>query len=100
MSQGKIEVVTPIGRVRAETPRGPTPRPEDFRGKVLGLLDTLKPNTDVFMDRVQERLMAADLGFASVIRRRKPTIANEPTPRGIIAELAGRCSVVVHGIGD
>lgn len=100
MSEDKVEVVTPIGRVRADAPRSPNPRPGDFRGKVLGLLDTRKPNADVFMDRIQERLMAADFGFASVCRRRKPTIANEPTPRGIIAELAERCDVVVHGIGD
>ena len=100
MKKGILEVVNPVARVHLEASRVPNPRPRDFRGRILGLLDTRKPNADLFMDRIQELLQTDRFGFDGIIRRRKPTIANEPTPRGMIAELAERCDIVIHGIGD
>lgn len=100
MASEKVEVIIPVAPVLQGAPRPPVARPQTFQGKVLGLLDTRKPNTDVFMDRIQERLLRADIGFRSVIRRRKPTIANEPTPPAIMAELAHGCDLVIHGVGD
>jgi hypothetical protein len=100
MSKSTLEIMNPIARIQMEEGRVPRARPQDLRGKTVGLLDTRKPNADVFMDRIQERLQSEACGVAKIVRRRKPTIANEPTPRGIITELAGRCDLVIHGIAD
>lgn len=100
MSRNTVQVVNPVARVQMQEPKAPSPRPHDLRGKVIGLLDNRKPNADAFMDRIEERLREEQYGVTEVVRRRKLTISNEPTQRGIIAELSERCDFVIHGIGD
>ncbi len=100
MGMEKIEVMNPVARIEMEEARTPNPRPSALHGKVVGLLDTRKPNADVFMNQIQEKLLSPECGVAEIVRRRKPTIANEPTPPGIIAELSDKCDLVIHGIGD
>jgi len=100
MSRETIRVVNPIAPVQMEEVRDPRPRPEQLKGKVVGLLDTRKPNSDAFMDRLEERLRAGGYGVAEFVRRRKPSLANEGTPAATIAELAERCHLVINGVGD
>lgn len=73
------------------------PRLPDLRGAVVGFLDNGKPNSDVFL-----RLVRAEIGTRQVRETawlRKPSIGRL-APAPMIEELAGRCDLVVTGVGD
>jgi hypothetical protein len=73
------------------------PRPASVRGRVLGVLDNGKPNSDRFLQRLVQEL--DDLGLGGVVWARKPSIGRL-APAATIADLATRCDLVITGVGD
>jgi hypothetical protein len=80
---------TPEARERA-------PRPESLNGLTVALLDISKPRGNIFLDRVEERLV--QLG-ASVNRYMKPTFA-KPAPVDLRHEIATQCDAVIEALAD
>ena len=71
-------------------------RPPSLEGRTVALLDISKPRGDVFLDRVEQRLVA--LG-ARVERYRKPTFA-KPAPVDLRHEISRQCQVVIEALAD
>jgi hypothetical protein len=71
-------------------------RPPSLEGRTVALLDISKPRGDVFLDRVEQRLVA--LG-ARVERYRKPTFAR-PAPVDLRHEISRQCQVVIEALAD
>ena len=67
-------------------------------GKVVGLLDSTKRNSDRFLDGLGA-LLEARYDLKGIVRERKPYFGN-PVPTEQAASLAGRCDVVITGVGD
>lgn len=73
-------------------------RSADLRGATVGLLATPKQNADLFLEEVG-RLLVDREGAAGVVPRTKTSVAM-PAPEDLVAELTGRCDVIVTGVGD
>ena len=71
-------------------------RPSSLDGLVVGLLDISKPRGDVFLDRIEQRLV--DVG-AEVKRYRKPTFT-KPAPVDLRHEISVECQVVIEALAD
>ena len=71
-------------------------RPSSVDGLRIGLLDISKPRGNVFLDRIEERLVG--LG-AEVKRYRKPTYA-KPAPVDLRHEIAVECQAVIAALAD
>lgn len=88
-------ILDPTGERQVQT-RSRLPRPRSLSGLTVGLLDISKPRGDVFLDRLEERLV--ELG-ASVRRYRKPTFT-KPAPVDLRHEIATQCQVVIEALAD
>jgi hypothetical protein len=71
-------------------------RPASLDGLTVGLLDISKPRGDVFLDRLEQRLI--DIG-ARVKRYKKPTFT-KPAPVDLRHEIATECQVVIEALAD
>ena len=71
-------------------------RPASLDGKVIGLLDIIKPRGDVFLDRLETRLHEQGL---RTLRFRKPTFT-KVAPVDLRHEIATKCDVVVEALAD
>ncbi len=71
-------------------------RPRSLEGLTVGLLDISKPRGDVFLDRLQERLMTAG---AAVDRYSKPTFT-KPAPVDLRHEISTKCDLVIEALAD
>jgi hypothetical protein len=80
---------TPVSRSLAD-------RPASLEGKVVGLLDIIKPRGDVFLDRLETLLN--DRGLRT-LRFRKPTFA-KVAPVDLRHEISTKCDVVVEALAD
>jgi hypothetical protein len=74
------------------------PRLGDLTGRRLGLIDNSKMNSDRMLDEIA-RLFEERYRLSSVTRHRKAHSGMTVTPEAA-EELAGRCDVVIAGIGD
>ncbi len=81
---------------RTVAERSRVARPSSLAGLTVGLLDISKPRGDVFLDRIEERLVGIG---ASVKRYRKPTFA-KPAPVDLRHEIATECQVVIEALAD
>ena len=81
---------------RAVATRGLVARPTSLSGKKVGLLDISKPRGNIFLDRLEERLIAAG---SRVERFFKPTFS-KPAPVELRHEIAGKCEVVIEALAD
>lgn len=88
-------VLDPTGELRPET-RERVARPESLNGLTVGLLDISKPRGNVFLDRVEEKLVG--LG-ASVKRFSKPTFT-KPAPVDLRHEISTSCDAVIEALAD
>jgi len=88
-------VLDPTGETAPES-RERVARPESLRGLTIGLLDISKPRGDVFLDRVEVKLL--EIG-ARVNRYRKPTFA-KPAPVDLRHEIASQCDAVIEALAD
>lgn len=83
----------------AETTPGHRPaaqRLASLDGAVIGLVDISKPRGDVFLDRVEERLVARGL---EVRRYTKPTHAR-PAPADLRHEITTHSRAVIQALAD
>lgn len=88
-------VLDPTGE-RTVTTRERLPRPASLDGQVIGLLDIAKPRGDVFLDRLEQRLVESG---ATVHRYRKPTFT-KPAPVDLRHEIATQCTLVIEALAD
>ena len=80
---------TPAQRLRA-------PRLPDLAGRTIGLLDIAKARGDVFLDRMESRLVERG---AKVLRFKKPTFT-KPAPIDLRHQIAQQCDAVVEALAD
>ena len=71
-------------------------RPASLSGLTVGLLDISKARGDIFLNRLEERLV--EIG-ANVKRFRKPTFT-KPAPVDLRHEIASQCRVVIEALAD
>ena len=71
-------------------------RPASLAGLTVGLLDISKPRGDVFLDRLEQRLVDAG---ATVKRYKKPTFT-KPAPVDLRHEIATQCTLVIEALAD
>ncbi len=71
-------------------------RPSSLEGLTVGLLDISKPRGDVFLNRIEERLVGIG---ANVKRYVKPTFA-KPAPVDLRHQIATECQVVIEALAD
>jgi hypothetical protein len=90
-----VVLLSPEGVTRPEG-RGLAPRPLSLNGLRFALCDNSKPNTAVFLEALEGRLVSRVPG-ASARQWRKET-SNFPAP--FLTEMASTADAVVNGIGD
>ena len=88
-------VLDPTGE-RSVPHRERLPRPSTLHGQVIGLLDISKPRGDVFLDRLEQLLLASG---AQVRRYKKPTFT-KPAPVDLRHEIATQCTLVIEALAD
>jgi len=88
-------VLDPTGE-RKPAARERVARPAALEGLTVGLLDISKPRGDVFLDRVEQRLVERGL---RVERYKKPTFT-KPAPVDLRHEIATKCDVVIEALAD
>lgn len=71
-------------------------RPTSLEGLTVGLLDISKPRGDVFLNRLEERLVGVG---ADVKRYRKPTFT-KPAPVDLRHRISVECQVVIEALAD
>jgi hypothetical protein len=74
------------------------PRLDTLEGKVVGLLDNTKLNSDQFLVHLQETL-SREYGVAGFISRRKRGASNVAAAE-LLDELARGCDAVITAVGD
>lgn len=74
------------------------PRLPGLDGKVLGLLDNSKPNSDRILDMVAG-ILGSRYKLAGVVKRRKPG-PGRGAPKEMLDELASESNFVIAGVGD
>ncbi len=98
MASEKEILLNPVGEMDPlEIPLAP--RLPDLSGKVVGLLDNMKVNCELFLDRMEE-LLRERYEIGEVLRRKKYAGAGKEAPLEVLQELAGRCDMVIHAFGD
>jgi hypothetical protein len=88
-------VLDPTGE-REAVERSLTARPTSLEGKTVALLDITKARGDVFLNRLEELLVAKGL---TVERYAKPTFT-KPAPIDLRHEIALKCDVVIEALAD
>ena len=88
-------LLDPTGELRAAS-RERAPRPPSLDGKTVGLLDISKARGNVFLDRIEQRLVERGL---RVERFAKPTFT-KPAPIDLRHEIATKCDVVIEALAD
>ena len=68
----------------------------DLAGRTVALLDIGKPRGDVFLDRLDARLVERGV---RVVRFTKPTFT-KPAPMDVRAEIGTRCDAVIEALAD
>ena len=71
-------------------------RPDSLDGKVVGLLDIIKPRGDVFLDRLETLLNERGL---ETKRFNKPTFT-KVAPVDLRHEIATKCDLVIEALAD
>ena len=92
-----IKVLVPSGRVRRVLEE-PLLGVGNLGNKVIGCLDNGKPNFNLYVETIKERL-ANEYHVSSVAIRRKPS-AGHPAPDQIINELTSESNLILVGSGD
>lgn len=88
-------VLDPTGE-RTVAERQPLDRPASIDGLRIALLDISKPRGNVFLDRLEELLVADG---ARVTRYAKPTFT-KPAPVDLRHEIATQCDSVIEALAD
>jgi hypothetical protein len=89
------ELLDPTAERTVET-RVRLVRPASIAGLRVGLLDISKPRGNVFLDRLEERIVERG---AHVERFRKPTFT-KPAPADLRYEITTKCDLVIEALAD
>ncbi len=73
-------------------------RVADLNGKVVGFLWNEKPNGDILLNRIKERL-SQKFNLSGTIWHAKET-ASRPASEVILNDLTSRADLVINAIGD
>ena len=73
-------------------------RKTSLNGKVLGIIDNSKPNSDIILKRLAEKLNDR-FNVKEIVWSKKPT-ASLPITNDEIQKLARKCDFVLAGVGD
>jgi len=92
---GTRTILDPTGE-RTVAERQRVARPASLDGLTVGLLDISKPRGDVFLNRLEERLVGIG---ADVRRYRKPTFT-KPAPVDLRHRISVECQVVIEALAD
>jgi hypothetical protein len=74
------------------------PRPETLTGLTVGIIDNGKKNSDYLLQGILKGLQTGT-GLAGSVQVRKPSVSHG-IPQELARELAGKCQVIIAGIGD
>ena len=77
---------------------GLSPKVQDLRGKVVGLLENRKYHADSFLQELQE-VLVQDYGAKKVVYATKFSYS-APCAEETLNSLSTECDVVVHGVAD
>ena len=88
--------MNPTSQSEAATPRLAPPLPS-LEGRLIGLLDNGKANSDRLLGRI-EAILRERYGVREFIRRRKPDFSR-PAPPALLAELSA-CDAIITATGD
>ena len=91
-----ITVVNPTSQGEAAVQRLAPPLPS-LEGRLVGLLDNGKANSDRLLERI-EAILRERHGVREFIRRRKPDFSR-PAPPALLAELSA-CDALITATGD
>lgn len=91
-----MRIVSP--RAQAPGAQARVTRLPNIADGVLGLLDNSKPNADVLLTRVGQRL-TGELGLRQVILRQKSR-PGSPAPEPVLRTLAEQCGAVIFASAD
>ncbi len=72
------------------------PRPKDFQGLTVGLLDISKARGDIFLDEIEAQLTGRGM---KTRRYKKPTFARV-APVQLKQEIGSECGVVIEALAD
>ena len=90
-----MKILSPLG-ITSDFVEPLARRPASLTGLRIGVLDNSKPNADVLLGRVAERLVER-VGGATVRRWQKPGASH---PALMLDEIAGAVDVVLTGSAD
>ena len=90
-----MDLLSPLGAT-SDTVKSLARRRPSLAGLRIGVLDNSKPNADVLLGRVAERL-AERVGGATIRRWRKPGASH---PALMLDDVAGGADVVLTGSAD
>ena len=93
---GDVRIYLDPTNERAAVTRSLAERPATLDGKVIGLLDIIKPRGDVFLDRLETLLNERGL---RTLRFRKPTFT-KVAPVDLRHEISTKCDVIVEALAD
>ena len=93
---GEVRIYLDPTNERTTITRSLAPRPASLDGKVIGLLDIIKPRGDVFLDRLEALLNEQGL---RTLRFRKPTFT-KVAPVDLRHEISTKCDVIVEALAD
>lgn len=93
----KLKVLSPLNERPSEAKKA-APRVKNLAGKVLGLLDIRKRQSDVFLDRLEE-LLKERCKLKGIVRRQKPG-EERPAPEALRRELEAECDAMVIALAD
>ncbi|MEK7681541.1 MAG: hypothetical protein AAB502_01375 [Chloroflexota bacterium] len=97
MTQKKVVLLNPTVPLKNAALGALAPRPSALRGKKVGVLWNEKPNGDILLGRLAERLNQT-FEFSGRLSRTKHPAARASNE--ILNELAESCDIVINGIGD
>lgn len=92
-----IEVYVPTGSMKTEQ-KFLAPRLDSLDGKVMGLLDNGKWNSNKLLTEVAN-ILTANYNIKDVMKWKKPNFS-APASRDMREEIASKCHFVVSAIGD
>lgn len=90
-------ILDPTGR-RATEQVTLAPRTRGLEGATIGLLNSTKRNSDIFLRAVGDELVR-NYGVKEVMEVTKPTFSL-PVPPDQVDQMAARCHFIVAGVGD
>ncbi len=93
-----LQLIDPTGRDMDPGEFRLTNRPEDLRGKTLGLLENSKANSDKVLKELGE-ILAQEFEFKDVLHFSKHN-ASLPTKPDVIKNILETCDILVIGVGD